>query len=126
MSGRTAASSAWLLFGCWMLVVFGLSSIPNLSPPAAELPLADKLCHLGEYAVLGALFARGLGGAGRGAARAVLPAALVGMLVGALDEFYQSLVPGRSTSGWDWLADTAGAALGGLAWTRYRHRRPTA
>lgn len=125
MSGRTASSSAWLPLGCWVLVIFGLSSIPNLSPPAAELPFADKLCHLGEYAVLGALLARARGGRHR-TARVVLSAALAGALLGALDEAYQMQVPGRSTSAWDWLADTAGAVLGGLAWSRFAGRRPAA
>jgi VanZ family protein len=31
---------------------------------------------------------------------------------GAIDEFHQYFVPGRSSSVWDWVADTLGGAAG--------------
>lgn len=37
---------------------------------------------------------------------------LIVSLYGIIDEIHQSFVPGRSTSVFDWMADTAGAFLG--------------
>ena len=121
MPGRPTRRSAWIPFGIWVAVVFGLSSIPNLGPPNIGLPMADKLCHLGEYGMLGILFARvQLPGVSR--RRALLTGALLGLLIGAIDESYQSGTPGREVSGLDALADTVGAALGALAWTLWTAR----
>jgi VanZ family protein len=46
------------------------------------------------------------------------PALLLGLVVlGALTEWLQAYVPGRSMSAADWVADSAGALLGlGLGW----------
>jgi hypothetical protein len=46
---------------------------------------------------------------------ALLLTALIGSAYGAIDEFHQYFVPGRSCDVWDWLADTLGALLGALA-----------
>ena len=40
------------------------------------------------------------------------------LLYGLSDEFHQSFIPGRFVSGWDVLADTAGAVLVVLWWMR--------
>ena len=124
MPGRTSWRSAWLPFACWIAVIIGLSSVPDLSPPHVGIPMTDKLAHLGEYGVLGALFARARPGRG-GIVRALLVGLLVGGLVGTLDELYQSGTPGRDVNVFDALADTLGAALGALAWAgskAYRRR----
>jgi VanZ family protein len=113
MPGRTSWRSAWLPVACWLAVIFGLSSIPDLGPPDVGLPMADKLAHLGEYGVLGALFARALPGRW-GPVRALLVGLLLGAVVGTLDEAYQSGTPGRDVSGFDTLADALGAAVGCL------------
>ena len=75
----------------------------------------DKICHLGEYGILGFLFAR----AARREARfwsTVVAGAVLGILLGGLDENYQRLTPGREVSRMDVLADLLGATLGALAW----------
>lgn len=127
-SGSGSWRSAWLPVACWLLVIFGVSSIPNLKVPDVGLPIADKFSHLGEYAVLGALFARArLSGAGM--RRAAWGAALLGLVVGSFDEIYQYRTPGRESSALDATADILGATLGALLWTwiaarwRARHRR---
>ncbi len=121
MTGRPSRRSAWIPFGMWIALVFGLSSIPDLGPPDVGLPMADKFCHLSEYGVLGILFARAqLAGVSR--RRALLSGALLGLLIGAIDESYQSGTPGREVSALDVLADTVGAALGALAWTLWSAR----
>jgi VanZ family protein len=113
------------VFGLWIAIILAMSSIPNLGPPDVGLPWADKVCHLGEYGVLGWLFARVRGGSG---ARRALAGALVGACMGAVDENYQRLTPGRDVSGLDVLADIAGASLGAFLgpmwldplWRRWR------
>lgn len=62
-----------------------------------------------EYAVLGGLLRRAFGLRGpRGWALALV----VGAAVGAMDECYQKIVPGRFSSVFDWFADVSGAAIG--------------
>jgi VanZ family protein len=111
--GRRSRAAAWIPVGLWILVIFGLSSIPDLGPPQVGLPLLDKLCHAGEYGVLGWLWSRARGASGFAA---FVSGALVGLGVGILDESYQSRVPGRDTDALDVAADTIGAAAGALAW----------
>ena len=56
------------------------------------------------YALLGALWRRGLG--------RFLPAFLLAALYGVVDEWHQSLVPGREAFGLDLVADFLGAYVG--------------
>lgn len=83
---------------------------------ANDAPGADKWVHGGLFAVLGLLGAL----AWRGMrARPALLLSLV--FLGALTEWLQAYVPGRSMSAADWLADSAGVLLGlglGWLWTR--------
>lgn len=62
-----------------------------------------------EYALLGFLIHRAFGVNGVWAF-----AAAVGIVsaIGGTDEIYQSTVPGRVSSLYDWLADTGGGVLG--------------
>ena len=80
------------------------------------MPLADKLDHLAEFAVLGALLRNAV--SLYNPLPGVTPAMCVltlGACYGALDELHQSLVPGRSMQLSDWLADVVGIALGSYA-----------
>jgi VanZ family protein len=117
-TARSSRLAAWLPFGLWIAVIFGLSSIPDFGPPDVGVPLADKIAHLGEYAVLGALYARARSGGTRGA-RGAVAGAVLGACIGALDETYQRTTPGREVSILDAAADTLGAALGVVSWTRW-------
>jgi VanZ family protein len=112
----------------YTLLILAVSSIPRLNPPGAWVG-SDKIAHGIEYAILGALVFRAVPVRGVGAFAAAFGIALG---VGAIDELYQSTVPGRSTSLYDWLADGAGgligAALGsllasrGIGWLQRRER----
>lgn len=76
-------------------------------------PQADKVVHLGLYAVLALL---GRVRFGRGS-----PANIVLCLAfGGLDEWHQHFVPGRCMDLLDWLADATGALLGALPPLRRR------
>ena len=72
-----------------------------------------KLAHLTEYGILSALLFRALR-AGRPVRwnwRWSIAAIAIAAVVGSLDEWHQALVPSRTSSPWDVLIDTAGAAL---------------
>ncbi len=91
-------------------IIFLLSSFPLHAPPGS-----DKFWHVLEYSLLGFFIARAVlltfslprWGAG-------LFAIFLGGFLGVLDEFHQYFVPARTASGFDALADLAGAALGTL------------
>lgn len=107
----------WLPVVAYVSLIFVLSAQPGLRPPATFLN-SDKLAHLVEYGGLGLLFARAL--------RATLPArswlftsmlALwIGLGIGAADEYFQSFVPGRDSTVFDWIADGAGLTFAQLAY----------
>lgn len=99
----------------WIAVIFGVSSIPQLSGDSFGLPPGfDKVVHFGEYLVLGILLRHGIGGDGQRGAAILLFVIATGLLVGCLDELYQSLIPGRHPSILDVAADAAGILAGAL------------
>src|SRR3989442_1689595 len=107
MSGRRRLS-AWLPVVCWVGVIFGLSSVPDLNPPDVGLPQTDKIYPCGEYGVLGFLVARAAwpeASVGPAAASG----AVLGLLLGSLDEMFQMHTPRRVVSALDATADLAGA-----------------
>ena len=96
-------------------LIFYLSAQPH---PETHLPFvthfSDKVLHVIEYAVLGALCYRAIRGSGNDSWRqqAVPVAILLASSYGMSDEVHQAFVPFRESSWLDWLADTVGAALG--------------
>lgn len=122
-SGRPRFVTHWLPVLLYLAMIFMLSSQPHLAPPL-HFSNADKLFHLMEYGGLGVLLARLIGALRGGPFRVgvALVALAVGSAVGATDECYQSIVPGRQSSVFDWMADTSGCALAQLAWARWTAR----
>jgi VanZ family protein len=122
---------AWWPVAAWGLAVLVVSSIPRLSSPVTTFAHADKLAHGLEYAVLGLLLVRGLAREPRTACwpalAAILAAVAAVAVFGALDEWHQAAIPGRSPGIGDWTADVVGAGLGALAgarlWKRSAKRR---
>ena len=102
-------------------MILSLSAQPHLQPPL-HFPNADKLFHLLEYGGLGLLLARALRGSlpDRPALVITLLAIGLGSLMGAGDEYFQSFVPGRDSSVFDWMADTLGAVIGQFVYSRVR------
>ncbi len=116
---------AWLPVVGYMALVFYLSAQSNPLPELTHV-VKDKVLHGVEYAALAALLVRALRLSGFSLARAAILAVAVASLYGASDEWHQSFVPGRDSEVGDWVADTAGAALGvglGLVWLRPRRAR---
>jgi VanZ family protein len=93
-------------------LIFFMSSRPYLQLPGPDMKSLDKLAHGGEYFLLGLLLFAAIG---RGLSRSRLGTFLfllaVGASIGALDEIFQSYIPGREMSIYDWLSDVTGAAL---------------
>jgi VanZ family protein len=102
----------WLPVVAYLACIFTLSAQPNLQPPI-QFTLSDKVYHLFEYGGLGLLLARAVGAT----LPAVSPNVIVfialslGIAIGTSDEVFQASVPGRDSSGFDLLADTAGLTL---------------
>ncbi|MBI1799086.1 MAG: VanZ family protein [Candidatus Eisenbacteria bacterium] len=107
----------WLPVLLYVTVILTLSAQPHLQPPL-HFRNADKLCHLIEYGGLGVLLARAL----RGSMRVSVPlfaglmAIGLGSMIGAGDEYFQSFVPGRESSVFDWMADTLGVIVAQVAY----------
>jgi VanZ family protein len=94
-------------------LIFLVSSIPSLTAPGPRSLSPDKIAHVVEYSILGALLYGFTGDRlGRSKVMAVMFIIAVGATIGALDEAYQGYVPGRDMSIYDWIADVAGVALG--------------
>jgi len=78
--------------------------------------LVRKLGHLTEYAILAALWFRGLVGERRlTPATSAWVALAVSVAWAVLDEIYQETVPSRTASAWDVMIDAVGATLAVLA-----------
>ena len=96
-----------MLAAAWAGLLLWLGTRPGAGLPAA-LPGADKIAHVACYGVLGFLLARAIG-----TRAAWVWAGLAGVAWGALDEWLQASVPGRSSDLLDVLADAIGAFAGG-------------
>jgi VanZ family protein len=99
------------MLAVWVAFTLTLTSIPN--PQLAPTFLgADKVAHFGFYGVGGFLFVLWRMESGKAAVVAVLCAALFAALLGAVDEFHQQWIPGRSMEFFDWVADFTGGSTG--------------
>jgi len=114
------AAAGFLPALAFAALVFYLSSLENPLPALAGL-LWDKALHATEYGALGALLAWPL--ARVAPRRAFALALLLASGYGASDELHQRYVPGRDADVRDWVADTAGGALGAAAALWLRRRR---
>jgi VanZ family protein len=97
----------------WVALTFTLTSIPN--PEFVPFfPGSDKIAHFVFYGIMGFLYVLWRREVGTGAAAAVLGAAIFAALLGAIDEFHQQWIPGRSMELLDWATDLAGGTAGGV------------
>ena len=121
----TAASPAPLLVRYWApaiaycVAIYLLSAQPSWRLSFVPFAGADKVAHVLEYALLGALVLRALGPGTRWMlepGEAVVATVLFALCFGALDEVHQSFVPGRAMDFLDLGADVAGAAMAAAAY----------
>ena len=121
--------SLWAPVGAWCLLIFTLSSIPNLSSGLEYDYLLRKIAHMAEYGILFLLLRRALNGTFAPEFRWTRAAAFLAALYAATDEYHQSFVPGRHGCWSDVAIDSCGVALGALwlaatrAWSLRRGRR---
>lgn len=111
----------WLPVLGYVTVILVLSAQPHLRPPF-QFRAADKLAHILEYLLLGILLARAWRAtvpAGRFTLPALL-AILTGTAIGAGDELFQRMIPGRDSSAYDLLADAIGVMFAQLAYQFFR------
>jgi VanZ family protein len=102
------------LFAIWLAILYHVSNSVPTEMPQMVVPQQDKILHfvffLGGGTVLAAslsLLAKLQG------IRLLLAVALIMGLLGALDEYNQQFIPGRSgLSLEDWIADMSGALAG--------------
>lgn len=114
----------WGPAALWAAVLFLLSSWQNPVGPS-WLTVNDKTAHFVLFGVLGAALAFGRRWSGGRVPHVLV--LIVGMLYGALDEWYQSTVPNRVPSLEDWYADVAGVFFGYLLFTfLFARARPRA
>lgn len=118
----SAASKPWLaaaiLWTAAVLVVNSISvSDPTWRPPFAG---ADKLTHAFMYAVASFTWRRAILATRDLATWSVVAGVSV---IGALDEWHQRIVPGRSADLFDWVADVVGVWLGVALWHWLKVRR---
>lgn len=103
--------SRFLYYWCPFLLYAALIlCVSSLSLPPGPKPVPDKAIHLVEYAVFALLLWRALAQDDfhRFTWKRAMGVAVTGALYGALDETYQSIIPGRYSSIRDWYADVAG------------------
>lgn len=112
-------------FALWFGTLWWLSSRVNHVPPGLDFRFSDKLLHFGYFfggALLFSAFLFRVNPSAPRWGRALALTMLVVGLTGALDEFHQSHVPGRSGNDpADFAADLLGAFCGALVF-RKSHR----
>ncbi len=107
---------AWWLVALWLVVLLTGTSMPGRDIPSHP-GFLDNVAHFSLYGMLAFLVSRAAHRGGWRGARLWLILPLISAF-GALDELHQLFIPGRDAEVGDWMFDTAGAALGILAFTR--------
>lgn len=95
-------------------LIFWLSDQEKLPVPAV-FDFQDKLLHFTAYFVMGCLSWRAFRHLRLKGQQLAFVSLLFCVLYGLSDEWHQSFVPGRKSSGLDWLADSLGAAAAIIA-----------
>jgi len=107
----------------WAILLFVLSSIPDLAFPVTVFSWDDKIHHAAAYTPLGFLLLHSLVGKGVVGRRDFWLAILIGALYGVSDEIHQHFVPGRFMDWTDAAADTCGVMLGSWIFYKWRQHR---
>ena len=95
----------------YMIAILGVSTLPGDNIPKSWLLSFDKLIHLIEYFILGILLMKSMKNVSTKMLMIVIP---FGIFFGIIDEYLQSFISGRFSSGLDVLADTIGVVIGSL------------
>ncbi len=104
-----------------MGTIFFLSNQPGDTLSLPDVPNIDKVLHAGIYGLLAltTLFAIGKKTTLARPCQVSFLVVVFCMFYGITDEYHQSFVPGRTPSIWDLCADTIGALLMVILWSRF-------
>ena len=111
-------SKYWIRGGCIAAAFLMAAMIFLRADSGAGIPLPapwDKLAHFLYYGTMALLLAHGVGRRWLWVPLVLVP------VIGAADEWHQSLVPGRDASIWDWVADGVGTV--GFVYVYWRATR---
>jgi VanZ family protein len=102
------------LFGIWLAILYHVSNSVPTEMPQMVVPQQDKILHFVFFLGGGVVLAASLRLIAKLEGIRLLLTVAVGMgLLGALDEYNQQFIPGRSgLSLEDWIADMSGAIAG--------------
>ena len=103
-----------LLIG-YIILIISVSSIPGHSIPRFILLSWDKLLHLVEYSILGYLAVNSFRAISKGQVIVII---IFCLGFSCFDELWQSLIPGRFSSGLDIIADGIGITMGSIIGSR--------
>jgi len=105
----------------YLIVILLVSSIAGRNFPDSKLFTFDKILHVIEYSILGFLVTRSYPGI---SVIRIVIILLSCFSFSALDEYWQSFIPGRDSSGFDILADNIGVWIGaGIGIASIFHKR---
>lgn len=109
----------WVPVIIWCLIIFYLSSRPNLEIPI-KLSYIDLGGHAAFYALLALLLGRAVQLKNRSSKLKYSFAVIISATIyGAFNEVYQSYIPTRDPSLADEIANLAGACIGVLMYYAY-------
>ena len=101
----------------WLGAILTATSLPKSVIPEVDFKFADKVVHLFMYGVLAYLIARAMHNPPRTTRLRVLSAAfLLVVAFGAVDEWHQQFIKGRTLGVADWVADSIGGLVGATIW----------
>lgn len=98
------------------LIIFS-SSLPGSIVVEYTFNISDKILHTVHFMFYGLTLMWAFSGSepiNTAFKKAYLKTVGIGIIVGFLDEFYQSFIPTRTASGWDVLADSVGILVAGI------------
>ena len=109
----------WLPLFAYCVLIFILSSFSKPFP-SLDVFWNDKILHIAEYSILGFLMARAIFSLNLRYSKGLLLiiAIMLSALYGLSDEVHQSLVPGRTASVGDIVADGFGSLIGSFCYSK--------
>jgi VanZ family protein len=117
----------YILVLFWLGLIFWMSSIPNLSPPADGFSIPDfllkKTAHFVEYFILAVLLLEALLVSHVPFKKAIILSLFAAVIYAILDEWHQIFVIGRSGRVRDIVIDAIGAAAGLIFYYYYHFRK---
>lgn len=111
---------------CWLGLLWFVSSRPGMGG-GPDIDHLDKVAHFGFFLAGGFLFAGchfQIRPENSDWKRIIFTAVIAMAVIGWLDEWHQTHVPGRNGGDvWDWLADLLGGMAGALSAKHFLQRR---